>query len=934
MTKSMVFVAIMVMLLMLISSTHAATRVNNFFVAEEAQLRANHRTHLFRSQTWYIFRRGAIVNFQVQLDAALKDGQSMSFQIAPYSILDNSTIKLNHVSAGTYTVQASLAVDAPVGIFSIGIRLSDSTVVRQLPKQVAVLFNAWNPNTDEYFPRPAELSEYIEEEHGITYRGSTSQVQDVRWYLGQFSQEALTVTLYFVNRLNETERRDPALVSRHLTRVLAQQDTVPDGLMMGKWEGGFGGGTNPSSWGSSDQIFRTYIAQGFNSVRYAQCWVYGAVLLSSLRTIGLASNQVSVMDSTHEYAAERTGIYKQRIGRYYDQNHRFMVAESGKIWNFHSFNLVYLMNRHADWPYNLPDWQVVDSTPQEFSLEGDYRLGPSPLKAIREGKTGTLYDTAFVSGEVSARHHSFLVSCQFFGGNGKTLPPGCKVTKDLGAAAWVASGTFIVAKAVQGFFQQPWTHMFHTRARAPHEDPSILSRFPAVRAFDILRNDDPTGISSLIMGPAPTTMSPMSVPSTTTTTTTFSTFGERRGNVMSTFAENTHKLPISLIHDSFEEFTKVHPKPHDEDSSDLLFSMHSIDELDLESLARTEEEGDSEVALYQYDNTGVAMSIVVPPVELGKPLELYLNFACEAQTDSFKSQLKRKDLSTKVVTLNVNARTDKIVTDDIETEDDDVLGMTSVDDIIECPSIAAISFHLELQLTDYTTRSLGKIADVEGQIVLKQYNGYFESYRIIVNDYVEKALSHSKSLDETIPEYVRAIVMATDHSTDPNVDIIMVAERKSMILMPKLMINPSQTSFIIPRTTPAVALNSGNIIYTASNSPSVSGSAPSTPTLSTTVPETALKTSYPAEVFISYQNDMKFDLTNVVLSISADNLGFESHLIQIGTLKAGMKLAHTHQFNVFEALDGLHYYHAVLITDQLTPTRAAVDFYINAKPKA
>jgi len=117
MTKSMVFVAIMVMLLMLISSTHAATRVNNFFVAEEAQLRANHRTHLFRSQTWYIFRRGAIVNFQVQLDAALKDGQSMSFQIAPYSILDNSTIKLNHVSAGTYTVQASLAVDAPVGIF-------------------------------------------------------------------------------------------------------------------------------------------------------------------------------------------------------------------------------------------------------------------------------------------------------------------------------------------------------------------------------------------------------------------------------------------------------------------------------------------------------------------------------------------------------------------------------------------------------------------------------------------------------------------------------------------------------------------------------------------------------------------------------------------------------------------------------------------------
>jgi hypothetical protein len=156
-------------------------------------------------------------------------------------------------------------------------------------------------------------------------------------------------------------------------------------------------------------------------------------------------------------------------------------------------------------------------------MTGDYRLGPAPLKAVREGKKMVNYDTSFVISEVSARHHSFLVKCQYMvGGGGQRLPPGCKVTKDLGAAPNVASGTYIVAKAVVGFNQQPWTHMFHTRARSPAEDPSILTRFPAVRAFDILRNDDPSGMSSLVFD---TTSPASSVSTLASTPNTVSTLG-------------------------------------------------------------------------------------------------------------------------------------------------------------------------------------------------------------------------------------------------------------------------------------------------------------------------------------------------------------------------------------------------------------------------
>jgi hypothetical protein len=342
-----ILVIAVILLLTWVSTADAATRVVNFYIPDENAMKQKHRTHLFRSTSWYIVRRSNELSFRVQLDAALDENQSMSFQIAPYSIVDVRSIRMNHLGGGNYDVFARIPANAPVGIHSIGLKLSTSTLVRQLPKQVAVLFNAWSPDTVEYFPRPDELSEYIEQEHSITYRGSTAQVQDVRWYLGQFTHECLSVSLYFVNRLNETERRDPGLVVRHLTAMSAHQETVADGLLFGKWEGGFAGGTNPSSWSDSVQIFRQYISQGFRTVRFGQCWVFGAVLNSMTRSLGLASAQVSVFDSTHEYAAERTGIYMQRIGRYFEQNYRYMVAETGKIWNFHSFNVVYFMNRHG-----------------------------------------------------------------------------------------------------------------------------------------------------------------------------------------------------------------------------------------------------------------------------------------------------------------------------------------------------------------------------------------------------------------------------------------------------------------------------------------------------------------------------------------------------------------------------------------------------------
>ena len=48
---------------------YAADRVINFYVPNEGNLRVKHHTHLFRSQTWYIFRRATEIAFRVQLDS-------------------------------------------------------------------------------------------------------------------------------------------------------------------------------------------------------------------------------------------------------------------------------------------------------------------------------------------------------------------------------------------------------------------------------------------------------------------------------------------------------------------------------------------------------------------------------------------------------------------------------------------------------------------------------------------------------------------------------------------------------------------------------------------------------------------------------------------------------------------------------------------------
>lgn len=262
------------------------------------------------------------------LDSPVTDTQSLTLQVSPYSIFDASTIRIESAGTNTYDITAQLAHDAPVGVFTVGVKLSDRAPVMNLPKQIAVLFNAWNPADKCYMEKPTDLNEYVLNEHGITYRGTTRSVQAVRWYFAQFDHNTLRVLLHLLNRLDEKSRKSPALTARYLTSAMVQQPTNPDGLMVGRWEAPYPGGVNPMSWSSSDQIISRYIAQGFQAVKYAQCWVFAAVYNSFLRGVGIPARPITTFDSAHEIPVS-PGVYNQEILRYWDPRARRMIAEVG-----------------------------------------------------------------------------------------------------------------------------------------------------------------------------------------------------------------------------------------------------------------------------------------------------------------------------------------------------------------------------------------------------------------------------------------------------------------------------------------------------------------------------------------------------------------------------------------------------------------------------
>jgi len=314
----------------------------------------------------------------------------------------NYTVKLIDKTFPTYTAQIALSTKCDVGAFRVQLNLlqSGKQIDRiTLPNTVYVLFNPYDQTDDAYFPDQSKMAEYMDNEWGTLWRGSVSNYQATRWYYGQFDNNALVTAAHVLSKMT-SGRNDPVQVIRHLSYELAAQEVNTGGMMHGKWSEPYSPGTNPVAWTGSNSVIDNYVKNNFKTVQYSQCWVFAGVYTSIARSLGLVTRQVFTFESAHE-KPDRPGFYDGVIIRIRDQNGKLVNQQSGSVWNFHSWNEVYL-NRRSDGKPG--QWQAADSTPQEPSEGNKYMLGPAPISLVKNyNGNNDKYDVQFVRSETSAR---------------------------------------------------------------------------------------------------------------------------------------------------------------------------------------------------------------------------------------------------------------------------------------------------------------------------------------------------------------------------------------------------------------------------------------------------------------------------------------------------------------------------------------------------
>ncbi|XP_071092226.1 protein-glutamine gamma-glutamyltransferase K-like [Haliotis cracherodii] len=302
------------------------------------------------------------------------------------------------------TVEVFSPASSPVGVWDLIVRtIVDVENGKDLVWQynhnedVNIIFNPWCKEDVVYLPDPQWLAEAVENDSGVLYQGTHDNIKGKPWYFGQFEDGILHAALHLVRKgFNFKMTRamgNASKVARALSRIVNFDDD--NGVLHGRWKGGFAGGTSPDAWMGSVKILKKYMSTA-KPVMFGQCWVFSGVLVTVCRALGLPCRSVTNFESAHNSDKERLSsdsIYRPNYSG------RYVNTSKDSVWNFHVWNEVWMSR--PDLGKQFDGWQVIDATPQEAS-EGTFCCGPAPVEAIKEGLIYIGHDTSFVFAEVNA----------------------------------------------------------------------------------------------------------------------------------------------------------------------------------------------------------------------------------------------------------------------------------------------------------------------------------------------------------------------------------------------------------------------------------------------------------------------------------------------------------------------------------------------------
>ena len=255
---------------------------------------------------------------------------------------------------------------------------------------VNVMFNPWSEEWNKVSKRFRRqttydlIYEYTNNNFGYIWTGPIG----IPWNYAVGSQVVTDATNALRVMIPGPERLNPVLYSRALTKLINRH------VLVGRWDGMYNDGFDPTSWVSSERILSLWLTKN-QRVRYGQCWVFAALLTTILRASGIPARTVTNYGSHHDRGLTDDGT---AVLRQYDN----IVQADESQWNFHVWTEAWLKRPDLGQPFN---WNALDATPQEpspLAPNQPYQTGPAYVPFIRSSTINANYDTLFVLAEVKA----------------------------------------------------------------------------------------------------------------------------------------------------------------------------------------------------------------------------------------------------------------------------------------------------------------------------------------------------------------------------------------------------------------------------------------------------------------------------------------------------------------------------------------------------
>ncbi|XP_076870446.1 LOW QUALITY PROTEIN: transglutaminase 5, like [Brachyhypopomus gauderio] len=299
------------------------------------------------------------------------------------------------------TVWVVSPATAPVGVYRLQLLLrSPSGSHSGRTGQFALLCNPWCEADSVWLPDENMREEYVRNDFGLLYQGTPKNIIFRPWGFDQYERGILDICMTLLQVSNEHKRNwrqdygqraDPVYISRVVSAMINCNDDC--GVLEGNWSEDSSGGIPPSAWTGSGDILRQWALSRFRPIKYGQCWVFAGVMCTVMRALGIPTRVVTCFNSAHDTNGNLV------IEEYYNEAGEKLPQGRDSIWNFHTW--VECWMKRPDLGSGLDGWQVLDPTPQERS-GGVYRCGPAPVRAVRERRLNTPYDTPFIYAEVNA----------------------------------------------------------------------------------------------------------------------------------------------------------------------------------------------------------------------------------------------------------------------------------------------------------------------------------------------------------------------------------------------------------------------------------------------------------------------------------------------------------------------------------------------------